>query len=267
MAYTDINPDVVYEVSQDVHKTSAQLAKDFYDFQAEVFNKIEESWYNENAVKVMPDAVTTVSKLKDGVSESLQSLGFALARAAQTWAEANGASGYPTVGHAEIGTNFHCDVKDNKNGFRGMDVDVIQEVVRMYDERGKRFDNVCCLLATCPLVKPSYISEAYDKLIHTDFISVYPVVQFSYPILRSLKMDDNGEVSMNWPEYAKTRSQDLAPAYHDSGTFYWHKITPWLKGIRKGGGIVIDEDLVQDIDTEQDWRMAELKFQIHNTKL
>ena len=144
--------------------------------------------------------------------------------------------------------------------------DVIQEVVRMYDERGKRFDNVCCLLATCPLVKPSYISEAYDKLIHTDFISVYPVVQFSYPILRSLKMDDNGEVSMNWPEYAKTRSQDLAPAYHDSGTFYWHKITPWLKGIRKGGGIVIDEDLVQDIDTEQDWRMAELKFQIHNTK-
>lgn len=144
--------------------------------------------------------------------------------------------------------------------------DVIQEVVRMYDERGKRFDNVCCLLATCPLVKPSYISEAYDKLIHSDFISVYPVVQFSYPILRSLKMDDNGEVSMNWPEYAKTRSQDLAPAYHDSGTFYWHKITPWLKGIRKGGGIVIDEDLVQDIDTEQDWRMAELKFQIHNTK-
>ena len=144
--------------------------------------------------------------------------------------------------------------------------DVLHEVVDMYAEQGKTFDNMCCILATCPLVKASYISEAYQKLIHSDFISVYPVVQFSYPILRSLKMDEHGEVSMNWPEYAKTRSQDLAPAYHDSGTFYWHKVDVWMSGKRKGGGIVIAEDLVQDIDTEEDWRMAELKFQLMNVK-
>jgi N-acylneuraminate cytidylyltransferase len=144
--------------------------------------------------------------------------------------------------------------------------DVIHEVVDMYVERGQTFDNMCCILATCPLVKASYISEAYQKLINSDFISVYPVVQFSYPILRSLKMDEHGEVSMNWPEYAKTRSQDLAPAYHDSGTFYWHKVDAWMSGKRKGGGIVIAEDLVQDIDTEEDWRMAELKYQLMNVK-
>lgn len=144
--------------------------------------------------------------------------------------------------------------------------DVLHEVVDMYAEQGKTFDNMCCILATCPLVKVSYISEAYQKLINSDFISVYPVVQFSYPILRSLRMGDNGEVSMNWPEYAKTRSQDLAPAYHDSGTFYWHKVDAWMSGKRKGGGIVMAEDLVQDIDTEEDWRMAELKYQLMNVK-
>lgn len=144
--------------------------------------------------------------------------------------------------------------------------DVIHEVVDMYVEGGQTFDNMCCILATCPLVKASYILEAYQKLINSDFISVYPVVQFSYPILRSLKMDEHGEVSMNWPEYAKTRSQDLAPAYHDSGTFYWHKVESWMRGDRKGGGIVIAEDLVQDIDTEEDWRMAELKYQLINVK-
>lgn len=144
--------------------------------------------------------------------------------------------------------------------------DVLHEVVDMYAEQGKTFDNMCCILATCPLVKASYISEAYQKLINSDFISVYPVVQFSYPILRSLRMDEHGEVSMNWPEYAKTRSQDLAPAYHDSGTFYWHKIDAWMSGKRKGGGIVIAEDLVQDIDTEEDWRMAELKYRLMNVK-
>ena len=144
--------------------------------------------------------------------------------------------------------------------------EVIHEVIDTYAESGQTFDNMCCILATCPLVKPTYISDAYQKLLSSDFISVYPVVQFSYPILRSLKMDEFGEVSMNWPEYAKTRSQDLAPAYHDSGTFYWHKVEPWMRGDRKGGGIVIAEDLVQDIDTEEDWRMAELKYQLMNTK-
>ena len=142
--------------------------------------------------------------------------------------------------------------------------DVIREVLDMYANLGQHFDNMCCLLATCPLVKAEYIIEAYQKLTSSDFTTVYPVVQFSYPILRSLKMDAEGGISMNWPEYYRTRSQDLAPAYHDSGTFYWHKIEAWLAGIRERGGIVIDEDLVQDIDTEQDWKMAEMKYKIIN---
>lgn len=142
--------------------------------------------------------------------------------------------------------------------------DVIAEVITMYSNQGKHFDHVCCLLATCPLVKSEYISEAYNKLISSDFITVYPVVQFSYPIFRSLKMDENGGVDWNWPEYAKTRSQDLQPSYHDSGTFYWHKIGEWMEGKRRGGGIVMDEELVQDIDTEQDWKLAELKFKVLN---
>lgn len=142
--------------------------------------------------------------------------------------------------------------------------DVLHEVLDMYSLQNKQFENMCCMLATCPLVQVNSIKEAYEQLIHSDFVSVFPVVQFSYPILRSLKMDENGEIQMNWPEYARTRSQDLAPSYHDSGTFYWHKINPWLEGIVKKGGILIDEELVQDIDTEHDWKMAEMKYKIIN---
>ena len=140
--------------------------------------------------------------------------------------------------------------------------DVRREVLEKYEDQGKHFDNMCLVLATCPLLKPAYILEAYNKLISSDFTAVSPIVQYSYPILRSLKMDENGAISMNWPEYAKTRSQDLAPAYHDSGTFYWHKIEPWLKGENRSAGIVIAEELVQDIDTEEDWHMAEIKYQL-----
>lgn len=138
--------------------------------------------------------------------------------------------------------------------------DVLQEVLENYSDRGKTFDNMCCILATCPLINATDISDAYERLIQSEFTTICPIVAYSYPILRSYSMDENGEMTMNWPEYAKTRSQDLKPAYHDSGTFYWHKIDPWLAGNRRRGGIVIPEELVQDIDTEQDWKLAEMKY-------
>ena len=140
--------------------------------------------------------------------------------------------------------------------------DVLQEVIEKYAKDDIIFDNMCCVLATCPLIKSDYIAEAYQRLVNSDFTTICPMVQYSYPIQRSYSMEDSGEMIMNWPEYAKSRSQDLKPAFHDSGTFYWHKIKPWLEGNRRRGGIVISEDLVQDIDTEQDWRIAEMKYKI-----
>ncbi len=142
--------------------------------------------------------------------------------------------------------------------------DVLKEVLAMYRGNGKEFDNMCCILATSPMLKTSDIVGGYNKLMDSEFSTIIPVVEFSYPILRSFKMDENGQINYNWPEYAKTRSQDLAPAYHDSGTFYWHKIEPWLDGAIKRGGIVVDEETVQDIDTEHDWKMAEIKYKMLN---
>ena len=138
----------------------------------------------------------------------------------------------------------------------------IREVLGRYKEQGDFFDNMCCILATSPLLLNEDIVVGYERLIHSDFSSIVPIVQFSYPILRSYGMNSEGEIYFNWPEYAKTRSQDLESAYHDSGTFYWHKIDRWLSGDIKRGGIVVDEDRVQDIDTEQDWRMAEIKYKM-----
>lgn len=143
--------------------------------------------------------------------------------------------------------------------------DVIREVVNTYKSQGRSFDNVCCILATAPMVKAEDIVSAYKKLQDApDFASVTPVVQFSYPILRSFKFCEDGRLSYNWPEYAKTRSQDLPAAYHDSGTFYWYRLELWMNGILRGTGVVVDETTVQDIDTDQDWRIAEMKYELLN---
>lgn len=145
--------------------------------------------------------------------------------------------------------------------------DVIREVLGMYANIGKHFDNVCLMLATAPLLDVNDVIAAYDKLIASHFSSIIPVVQFSYPILRSYRIDESGELQWNWPEYAKTRSQDLPQAFHDSGTFYWHKVTPWLEGKVSRGFVILDETRVQDIDTNHDWKIAELKYKVINEEI
>lgn len=145
--------------------------------------------------------------------------------------------------------------------------DVLHEVLERYMEFGCYFDNMCCLLATSPLIDEKLVAEGYEKLLkNEDWSTVAPVVAFSYPILRSLQKDENGIITMRWPEYRTARSQDLETFYHDSGTFYWHRIPLWSKGINKRGAIILDELHVQDIDTEMDWKLAELKYTVLHGK-
>lgn len=147
-------------------------------------------------------------------------------------------------------------------------LEVVNEVFQCYTQRGRRFDNVCCILSTAPLITGELIKEAYDKFEASEFTCLFPVVAFSFPIMRSLKMLSDGEVQMRWPEYKNTRSQDIEPSYHDSGTFYWMTPEHILGTVpKKQGGIVMDESLVQDIDNESDWKIAEMKYRLlHDTK-
>jgi N-acylneuraminate cytidylyltransferase len=147
---------------------------------------------------------------------------------------------------------------------------VLIEVVECYRQTGIYSENICCILPTAPLITSQNIVKAYNLITESDkYFSIYPVVAFSYPVLRSLKMDEQ-YISMNWPEYQNTRSQDLDPAYHDSGAFYWVKTEALLKYraiiTPQTGGIVVDEITVQDIDTETDWKLAELKYQLLQQK-
>lgn len=140
--------------------------------------------------------------------------------------------------------------------------DVLKEVIAKYKELGQEFENFCCFYATAPLVQSQDVVSAFERLQSSDFTCVYPVVKFSYPIWRCLDLADDGTMSRHWPEFENSRSQDLPKEYHDSGTFYWHKTKEWLAGNVKIGGIIIDEITVQDIDTETDWRLAEIKYNL-----
>lgn len=140
--------------------------------------------------------------------------------------------------------------------------DVLKEVLTKYKELGEEFDNFCCFYATAPLVQDKDVVAAYERLQQSDFVCVYPVVQFSYPIWRCLDLADDGTMSRHWPEFENSRSQDLPKEYHDTGTFYWYKTKEWLAGRGKVGGIEVSETTIQDIDTETDWALAEMKYKL-----
>ena len=167
---------------------------------------------------------------------------------------------------AEVARQFGANVPFMRSAETASDfattADVLMEVVAKYKELGQEFDNFCCFYATAPLVQSKDVVAAYERLQQSHFTCVYPVVQFSYPIWRSLDLAEDGTMKRHWPEYENSRSQDLPKEYHDSGTFYWYKTKEWMSGNIKIGGIVVDETSVQDIDNETDWKLAEMKYKL-----
>ena len=140
--------------------------------------------------------------------------------------------------------------------------DVLDEVLAGYQKLGISFDAMCCIYATAPLITAQDVKDAYTRLTQSDFTCVYPVVQFSYPIWRCLDVADDGSMKRHWPEFENSRSQDLPKEYHDTGTFYWYKLQDNAIQTGKIGAIIVPEERVQDIDTETDWKLAEMKYKL-----
>ena len=141
--------------------------------------------------------------------------------------------------------------------------DVLLEVLTAYQEQGRVFDTFCCLYPTAPFVTARKLQTAMGLLENAD--SVMPVVAFSFPPQRCVVINEAGELRMKWPEHAKTRSQDLEPYYHDCGQFYCCRIGPFLQygttDLPRMIPMIMSELEVQDIDNQDDWAIAELKYQ------
>ncbi len=144
---------------------------------------------------------------------------------------------------------------------------VIEEVLQNYQKKGKIFESFCCILSTAPFLSKKSLQESFRIFTTDAYDSLMPVLAFSYPIQRALK-SENSRLIMREPEHIHTRSQDLEPMYHDAGLYYWMKIDRFLEVkeifCANTGMIVLSESEVQDIDTEEDWKMAEMKYRLYH---
>ncbi len=125
----------------------------------------------------------------------------------------------------------------------------------------------CCIYATAPFVSPEAIADGLEKLkSSSDLDFAFSVTSFPFPIQRALSISENNRVSMLHPEHENTRSQDLPECYHDAGQFYWFRRdslfahSGFFSG--KSAPVILPRERVQDIDTEEDWRCAELAHEL-----
>lgn len=143
--------------------------------------------------------------------------------------------------------------------------DVLREVITNYMAQGKKFDCFCCIYPTAPFISAKKLKQAKDILEHEQADSLIPVVRFSFPPQRGLVIKDR-HVEYKYPEFEKARSQDLEPIYHDCGQFYFCRTKAFLKYhtmiTPNTTAMEISEEEVQDIDSLEDWKLAEIKYKI-----
>ena len=142
-------------------------------------------------------------------------------------------------------------------------VPVIAHAIGACRALGWRVDIACCIYPAVPLLQTEHLVEALELLNHSDVPYTFPVLAFRSPIQRALRRDANGRCTPFQPEHTQTRTQDLPPAYHDAGQFYWGRADAWLDGLplhRHAHTTVLDDSSAIDIDTPADWARAEALF-------
>jgi len=144
-------------------------------------------------------------------------------------------------------------------------VEVIQHAVELLREQGEDFAYACCLYATAPFVTPADLARGLEALrAHPDKAYAFTVTDYASPVQRALRLRPDGGVESLYPEFYETRSQDLEPAFHDAGQFYWGRTDAWMQGAPLHAPhslpVRLPRHRVQDIDTPEDWQRAEVLF-------
>lgn len=146
--------------------------------------------------------------------------------------------------------------------------DVLLEVLGEYKKIGKEFDYAVCIYPTAPFITGEKLRHALYLMEREECAEVEPVVKFSYPPQRAYVMDERKHLIYKWKEYCNIRSQDLEEFYHDAGQFYCYDIKQYMKGdiVENICPMILPESEVQDIDNEEDWELAEIKYEFMKRK-
>ena len=176
---------------------------------------------------------------------------------------------------AKISTNSGIEVPfirpKSISGDNATTREVIIHAIEWFKERNIEFQYICCVYPTSIFIKHENISNALKILNNKKQERyIFSASSFPHPIQRSFFINKKGISKMFFPEKFRFRTQDLENSYHDAGQFYIASPKVWIENpniFENGIPFVIPRFKYIDIDTIEDWKIAEIIFELNLKKI
>ena len=165
---------------------------------------------------------------------------------------------------AEISKNYSAEIlyrpKELADDYTGS-IDVFEHAIDKLNKNNE-FKYACMIYPTAPFLQVEYLKRGLEELKNSNACYSFAATTYDFPIWRGFEIIE-GKAKMIFPEYMEKRSQDLKEAYHDAGQFYWKKLNCSQKFHFNGSiPIIIPRYLTQDIDTMEDFKLAEIMYKV-----
>jgi N-acylneuraminate cytidylyltransferase len=168
---------------------------------------------------------------------------------------------------AEIATSFGAEVPfvrpaalaSNEASTDDVFLHAILEAQHLYGP----VEYACCIYATAPMLTTGDVDAGLRMLVTHHATSSFAVVRYDFPIEQAFVLDGL-HLRARWPQAMDAQSQDLPEHYHDAATFYWADVEKFVRAPQLFGAdavvSIIPSHRCQDINTLDDWAVAEAKF-------
>jgi pseudaminic acid cytidylyltransferase len=142
---------------------------------------------------------------------------------------------------------------------------VVLDTIKQISLRGLNFDLICCIYATTPFLEASDLKKGLNQILESGSDFLIGATKVRIPMERTYLKLSESILAPSDPSAYLRRSQDLPERYVDSGQFYWGTNEGWERVVNFGIGTPAFTELTWekslDIDTLEDWEIAESVFQ------
>ena len=165
---------------------------------------------------------------------------------------------------AKISKNYGAEIlyrpKELADDYAGS-IEVFEHAINELNKNNE-FRYACMIYPTAPFLQIEYLKKGLEEVKNSDACYSFSATTYDFPIFRGFEIIDN-KAKMIFPEFMKSRSQDLKEVYHDAGQFYWKNLECSKEfSFNDNIPILIPRYLTQDIDTMEDFIQAENMYKM-----
>ncbi len=131
-----------------------------------------------------------------------------------------------------------------------------------------KYKHLCVLYPCAPFVTAERLCEGYTMMLSNGFDAVFPVQRVEWHIEQALRFKKYNRFGLIEPLFSAYNGKNSTPrwidTYKHASQWWWVDLTQFMKHgtfiPENSGGLVLPWYEGQDIDTLEDWQIAEWKF-------